>query len=207
MVETMVAIEAAARSTDDFAIAAIPCNTFHAPRIWGDFIALLIDAGLDGERLRLVHLIDETLAFVDEVVPECARIGLMSTTGTREAGVYRDLLEGRGYELIEVEYADQQQVHEAIYNSTWGLKAASPATIRARRSFEQFAGRLIEAGAEAIILGCTEIPLALPNATFEGVPLVNPVDAVARSMIKLADVAKLRPLDKPIAIGAHVDES
>jgi hypothetical protein len=44
-----------------------------------------------------------------------------------------------------------------------------------------------------IILGCTEIPLALPEPEYEGVPLVDPVEAVARAMISRADKSKLLP--------------
>ena len=37
-----------------------------------------------------------------------------------------------------------------------------------------------ELGCQALVAGCTEIPLALPEATVSGVPLVDPVRVVAR---------------------------
>ena len=56
-----------------------------------------------------------------------------------------------------------------------------------------YASALKGMGAEAIILGCTEIPLALPEPDFEGIPLVDPVEAAARAMVTIADASKLKP--------------
>lgn len=60
-------------------------------------------------------------------------------------------------------------------------------------AFRSFAGVLKQKGADVIILGCTEIPLALPEPKYDDVPLVDPVEAVARAMIATADPAKLKP--------------
>eukprot|EP01047_Picozoa_sp_COSAG01_P034139 COSAG01_NODE_2548_length_7465_cov_15.046294_8_plen_90_part_00 len=65
------------------------------------------------------------------------------------------------------------------------------------RAFRGFAGALKQKGADVIILGCTEIPLALPEPEYDGVPLVDPVEAVARAMIAMADPAKLKPPIQP----------
>ncbi len=47
-------------------------------------------------------------------------------------------------------------------------------------------------GAEAVILGCTELPLAVPEAMHAGVPLVNSTRALARALIAATHPAKLR---------------
>ncbi|KAF1776267.1 Asp/Glu racemase [Phytophthora cactorum] len=46
-------------------------------------------------------------------VPSCKRVGLMSTTGTRKSRVYHDLLEPRGYTVVEVNAGAMQQ---ALHN-------------------------------------------------------------------------------------------
>ena len=90
--------------------------------------------------------------------------------------------------------ADQAGLHDAIYNPEWGVKAVSPVTPRAREAFLHYAGMLVDMGADAIILGCTEIPLALPEMYLRGVPLVNPVLALARALVQHSAPWKLRPL-------------
>ena len=63
-------------------VAAIPCNTAHAPAIFD-----VIRAGVAGfERpLRLLHLIDETADHLAAHYPDLRTIGVLSTTGTWRA--------------------------------------------------------------------------------------------------------------------------
>ena len=62
------------------------------------------------------------------------------------------------------------ELHDSIYNAQWGVKAVSPVSARARANFERGVRVLREKGAEAVLLGCTEIPLALPESRLDGVP-------------------------------------
>ena len=172
-------------------VVGVPCNTFHAPVIYEQCALELRQLG---PGLTLVHMLEETLELIRQRTPEAKTVGLMSTTGTRRSGVWHHLLEGRGYKVIEVPEDDQEALHEAIYHREWGLKAISPASETARRRFAGYARQLIEAGAEVLVPGCTEIPLALPGTEFGGVPLVDPVLALARGMISAAEPDKLRPL-------------
>ena len=50
-------------------------------------------------------------------------IGLMSTTGTRTSRVWHDLLEPLGYKVVEVPEEQQADVHDAIYNKSWGTRS------------------------------------------------------------------------------------
>ncbi|MFQ5419364.1 MAG: aspartate racemase, partial [Anaerolineae bacterium] len=47
-------------------------------------------------------------------------------------------------------------------------------------------------GAEVVILGCTEIPLALTEPGWEGRPLIDPAVALARALIREAAPHKLK---------------
>jgi len=169
-------------------VLGIPCNTFHAPVIWGSFIESL---GSLRERVQILHMLHESLSLLRDRVPKAKKIGLLSTTGTRESGLWYNLLESSAYEVLQVNERNQELVHEAIYHRQWGLKAQSPASPRAVERLQAITRELIAVGAEAIILGCTELPLALPQASFDGVPLVDPVLALARAMISRADAKKL----------------
>lgn len=194
LARTMVALDAAASSFRQRAVAGVPCNTFHIPAIWNRFAAK-VDEQSDG-RVTLVHMLEETMSLIKQSIGTVRRIGVLSTTGTRQSKVYDLLLAQHGYEAVWVPGESQAEVHEAIYNTEWGIKAVYPVSAEASTAFLAFARHLVANGAEAIILGCTEIPLALPEPYVAGttVPLVDPVLALARALIREADPVKLRPL-------------
>ncbi|MFA6458424.1 MAG: aspartate/glutamate racemase family protein [Patescibacteria group bacterium] len=170
----------------------MPCNTFHAPKVWDRFVELAQDEKLNVE---LVHMLRETADFVKANFPNAKKIGLMSTTGTRQVGVYREIFEPLGFEIVEVPSEFQGELHDTIYNPQFGIKAkSSPVTPQARANFEKYLGILKGVGAEVVILGCTEIPLALPEKNFDGMPLVDPMLALARALVREANRAKLVPL-------------
>ena len=50
---------------------------------------------------------------------------------------------------------------------------------------------LIDNGCQAIILGCTELPLAIDDKEHMGVPIINPSWIMARFMVDEADSTKL----------------
>ena len=121
-------------------------------------------------------------------------LGVMSTTGTRISGVYDTLLAASGFRPLYVDETDQDELHAAIYDPVWGIKATGQPGKRAITTLMNLAVKLADKGAKAIILGCTELPLALTESSICGIPLVDPVLALARSMIREAAPAKLAPL-------------
>lgn len=140
--------------------------------------------------VRLVHMIRETADHFSQSGER--RIGLLSTTGTRDANVYRNLFEPLSIEIEEVDLSLQNEVHETIYDPSYGLKATVPASDRAVSNFESYARRLAEKGVSSIVLGCTEIPLAFSGRRrFADVDLIDPVEILARSLIREADPEKL----------------
>jgi len=172
------------------AVGGIPCNTFHAVKIFNRFIELLKLAEID---INILNMIEETVKLINSIVPNARKIGLMSTTGTRRTGVYSEVLIPKGFSIIEVPEELQDELHDTIYNRKWGIKAVSPVTKKARSNFQKYAGQIAESGAEAIILGCTEIPIAMPEPHFRGIPLIDPMTALARGLIREANPDKLKP--------------
>ena len=171
-------------------VVGVPCNTFHSPSIWEEF-----EKSVNGiEGATALHMLEETANHIREILPNATKLGLMSTTGTRLTRVYQDILTPLGFEVVQVPEEMQPDLHEAIYNPDWGIKACSPVSAEARNRFVSYVKVLAHAGCDAIILGCTEIPLALPEAQLYGVPLVNPMVALARALVKASDVSKLKPL-------------
>uniref|UniRef100_H3GR09 Aspartate racemase n=1 Tax=Phytophthora ramorum TaxID=164328 RepID=H3GR09_PHYRM len=191
MARTFAMMHAAATAGRARLVVGVPCNTFHAQPIWDEFIRRTAHAC----NVHHVHMLEETVAFIARELPLCKRIGLMSTTGTRESRVYHDLLEPRGYKVVEVSAgAMQQELHESIYNREWGVKSTAPAVSpRSEANFQRYAKLVREHGAEAIILGCTEIPFVFAGKThFAGVLLIDPMVALARAMIREADPSRLK---------------
>lgn len=180
----------AARAFGRDCVAGIPCVTFHAPSIFGPFLAGLEAAGVG---VRVLSLLDETAAYLADRHPGVRAVGLLTTTGARKVGVCRGLLERLSLKVVEVPEGDQENLQDAIYDRTWGLKAVSPASAAARVRLEAAVASLIDGGAEAVVLGCSELPLALgPSGPIVfPVPLINPVLALARALVREAAPAKL----------------
>jgi len=171
----------------------VPCNTFHVPKIFDEFLRLLEKKEVN---VDVVNMIEETGKHIEKIFPNAKKIGLMSTTGTRDFRIYHNVLEKKGFELIEVDKSNQEELHDIIYNAKWGIKSVTPPTQKARDKFLKFAMQIIEKGAEAIILGCTEIPLVFPKNELifpEGsMPLIDPADVLARKLIEKIDKNKVK---------------
>lgn len=177
-------LEDTAKSLGRQCVVGVPCNTFHAKPIFEELTKLIQEGGIG--HIELLNMIEETTKYIKEKFGDISKIGLMSTTGTREQRIYHALLESLGYEVIEVGADQQSKLHETIYNAKWGIKTVSPVSEQARKNFENFAREIIEKGAQTLILGCTEIPLALPGKEFEGISLIDPMRALARALVKEA---------------------
>ena len=169
-------------------VAGVPCNTFHAEKIFSVYRRKIEESGKD---IKIINMIEETVYYLKEKYSAGSKIGLLSTTGTRKTGLYAGYLEREGFELIQTDEEDQESVHDIIYNKRWGIKAKSPVTDLAASKSAFYASLLAEKGACCIILGCTEFPLSLTGEEFNGIPLVDPVAVLARALVREADPDKL----------------
>jgi aspartate racemase len=174
-------------------VVGVPCNTAHAPLIF-DAVEREVAAHLPG--IRLLHLVRTTVAAVCECLPQGGTIGLLATPGTYASGVYQKYVSeadlGGHYRLLEPDEEGKRRICDAIYNTSYGIKARpSPVTCQAIDSLTAEVWRLHERGAKAIIMGCTEIPLALDGRAFP-FPLIDPAVALARALIHAAGSTRLR---------------
>jgi aspartate racemase len=162
-------------------VAGIPCNTAHAPAIFD-----VIRAGLESAnaQIALLHMLEEVGHYLREVTPSIRRVGLLATVGTYQSGVYEIVLSSA--ELIVLNPPTDQQtiVHDAIYNPNDGIKATGHGNDRTLNALESVADSLREMGAEAVILGCTELPLAITTPTFAGLPTIDPTLILARALLR-----------------------
>jgi aspartate racemase len=174
-------------------VAGIPCNTAHAPRIF-DVIQDELRKGKD--QIKLLHMIEEVAGVIRERFPNAKKIGLLSTIGTAKARIYQAYLEPEGYAMVLPDEDIQVNfVHRPIYDREFGIKAKSaPVTDIARARLAQAIDHLLGRGVEVIILGCTEIPLAITEKERQGIPLLDPAVILARALIRETHPEKLVPL-------------
>lgn len=161
-------------------VVGIPCNTAHAPAIFNEIVARV------PKDVTLVHMIDETMRHLRSHYPSVTKVGVVSTTGTWRCNVYPEALARHGLVGLAVS-ADVQEglIQPAIYDPDFGIKARSnPVTTEAKDCLRKGIASLLGQGAEAVILGCTETPLALPEPQLDGVPLIDPTRVLARALIR-----------------------
>ena len=104
----------------------------------------------------LLHIADAT---ADRIVEDRVQtVGLLGTSFTMEQSFYRGRLEDRyGLQVIIPEESERKIVHEVIFSELCFGEIVE----KSRTSYLSIAENLARRGAEAIILGCTEISLLL----------------------------------------------
>ncbi len=116
------------------------------------------------------------------------RIGLLGTAFTMEQDFYKGRLQQtHGLDVIVPDEADRRIVHEIIYKELV-LGQVRP---ESRQAYREIIARLIERGAQCVILGCTEIMLlvsdedsAVPLFDTTTIHAVAAVDEALRSIEK-----------------------
>ena len=162
-------------------VGVIACNTAHAPLIFDEVIVRLTAAD---SQLRLVHVIRETVAYIREY-HRYDRVGVLSTAGTWRFGLYRHALEGVGIHQVAFSAPWVQRLQNAVYHPGYGIKLQKPAlSEKAIQELHCALDELIRSGDTCAVLGCSEIPLAITGTRYRSITLLDPMDIVARALIK-----------------------
>lgn len=104
--------------------------------------------------IPLVHIADATAERI--VAAGLRTVGLLGTAFTMEQDFYKGRLrDAFGLEVIVPEATDRATVHRIIYDELIAGRV-EPAS---REAYRAVIARLVASGAEAVILGCTEIML------------------------------------------------
>jgi aspartate racemase len=137
-------------------------------------------------KIPFISLLEESREFLRKEHPGVRKVGLVATTGTVRSGVVRDAFARAGVEVLIPSEADQARIMEAIYGPK-GIKAGFT-TGSPRRTVLGVARRLVREGAQAVMAGCTEIPVVLTAEDFLrvgglDVPFVEPMLVGARACV------------------------
>jgi aspartate racemase len=130
--------------------------------------------------IPLVHIADPT---ADRIrAAGVTRVGLLGTAFTMEQDFYKErLVSGHGLEVLVPDDADRAQVHRIIYEELVQGRVETAS----RAIYRDVIARLVERGAEAIILGCTEIML-LVRSEDSAVPLYDTTTIHAEAAVERA---------------------
>ena len=149
----------------------MPCNTAH----------YFTQQVLDAISVPFVSIIDTTVDAARARVDGLRAVGLLATAGTAASGVYQDAFARHGVEALVPDDADQALVSQIIYEQ---VKAGRPVDIE---TFRAVAARLVERGAQVIVLGCTELSVVAVDHDLLADPLyLDSTDQLARATIRRA---------------------
>lgn len=141
--DLVTAVDALASAGADFAI--ISANTPH--QVY-EQVAKRVD-------IPMLSIVDTVCAHAQRL--QIKKIGLLGTDITMTQRFYPDVLSKAGLETVVPNPADQTVIHDIIMNElTRGIIYPE-----SKNKYLDIIDKLIESGAEGLILGCTEIPLLI----------------------------------------------
>ena len=103
--------------------------------------------------IPLLHIADATAETICQA--GLTRVGLLGTRFTMEQAFYRDRLQDHGLSVLTPSATDREIVHRVIFEELCYGKT----TTEAREDYRRIMRELVAQGAQAIILGCTEIAM------------------------------------------------
>ena len=162
-------------------LVVMPCNTAH---LWFDELA-------DALKLPMLHLVDAALDAATGLVGPQARIGLLATDATVASGLYinraKNLPDAAAMQWV------MPTAGEMLERVMPGIAAVKAGQLdQARQLLGSSAQALVQRGAQALVLGCTEIPVVL---TPEGapVPVIDATAALAKRAVAWALAQRAEP--------------
>lgn len=150
-------------------VMMIAANTMH----------IVADQVRDATALPFIHIADATADAI--AAAGLKRPGLIATAFTMELPFYRDRLEAAGLSPVIPDAGARAEIHRIIFDEL----CRNDIRDGSRRFYEQVAADLIAAGADCIILGCTEVGLLLSSANVDA-PVFDTVEIHCRAALEAA---------------------
>ena len=145
----------------------IPCNTAH---FWYDRMSKL--------GVPITHIAGSVAEELKALKIYSGTIGIIGTKATMSLGLYQHYLGGRGWSCITPStYEMDMYVQPAIdLIKANNMEAAHDLLLKAIEG-------LMSYGVDAVVLGCTEIPLAVKETHYNNIPLINSIDSLVKQAI------------------------
>lgn len=145
----------------------IPCNTSH----------YFYDDIQEQLSVPVVNMIAETAKVC--LNNGYTKVGVLATTGTCNTDTYGRELNKFGVETVYPDVEGQKKVMEIIYDQ---VKAGRKINVQI---LDQTLKKMASKGAQAFILGCTELPFAIKNGDF-GYHFLDSLDILAKRAVEMA---------------------
>ncbi|MCL2383072.1 MAG: aspartate/glutamate racemase family protein [Oscillospiraceae bacterium] len=196
----------------DVDFIVMPCNTAHyfLPEMQrglyfnefdketGEFIGHI----LYKVTTPFVHIQKETLDFIQQEHPDIKKVGVLATTGTVKGGqglnpIFSSVFEPAGLEVIYPTNDDNVHAQDDVME---GIRAVKKADLMGDGEEKQLklaeAKELVMVGvedllnkrSEAIVGGCTEIPLVISQEDVpESIPVIDTIEVLVNATIREAN--------------------
>lgn len=149
----------------------IPCNTAH---LWFERLS-------HHATVPILHIVTAVIERLRQQGVHSGPVGLLATAVTVEFQLYQSMLAADGYQCLVLEPSEIEQYCTVPIGLVKKNRLAD-----AEQSLIPGVTALCERGAQAVILGCTELPLALTRSARGqwGIPIVDSIDALAHAAIQ-----------------------
>ncbi|MCF7906240.1 amino acid racemase [Candidatus Gracilibacteria bacterium] len=130
-------------------VIIMACNTIHM--FW--------ETLRNHTHVPILHIVQETLKQVKQ--KEMTTVGLLCTETTHKQALYHAPLSKENVHILACNHEERKHLTQIIKNIMSGRHEKSD-----KEFLEQKAKDFVSQGAEAIILGCTELPIIFPKKEF-----------------------------------------
>jgi aspartate racemase len=129
--------------------------------------------------LPWLHIVDEVAAVARS--RGFRRLAITGTLYTMEGRAYQDKLGIAGFEYLVPEIQERERIDQIIFDEL----VNGIFTPESRTYFQQVIGRMSQQGCDAVVLGCTEIPLIIDDDT-SPLPTLDSTRILARAALRRA---------------------
>lgn len=161
-------------------IGVIACNTAHTPNIFNEVKRIL---RVNNSSINLLNIITEVVYYIaNRSVKQ--KVGVLSTLGSYQVGVYENELIKNNIDVVKLSEELAIKVHNAIYDSDYGIKANSICTEESKKILKNALDYFQNKGVSCVVLGCTEIPICFTEEKYKELEIINPGNIIARKAIQ-----------------------
>jgi aspartate racemase len=139
----------------------LPCNTIHY------FVSEMRHA----ISIPIISIVESTITTVQKTGYN--KIGVLSSASTRILELYKKPFEQLGLDVYTPSNADQEQTDAVVLSAMAGSQGDTEKDI-----LTSIMQKMVASGAQGVILGCTELPLAISQADTH-IPLFNTIHILA----------------------------
>lgn len=158
------AIQVLQKAKVDFIV--MPCNTMH----------LFIDDLRKSTKLPFFSIIEETVK--NCVLNNYQTVGLLATPKTIQKELYQKEFERKNIKVILPSKDDQREISSIIFRILYSKQTGAD-----KKKLQNVISQMQQEGIEAVILGCTDLPILLKRSD-SPLPLLNTLEIFVDSTVK-----------------------